>query len=130
MAVYRTKTFSKFARKNGLADGALRTAAQEVLDGNADADLGGGLFKQRVAKQSSGKSSGFRTLITHKTSKHVFFVHGFEKNAKDNIDPTETKALKKLAKILGAYSQDELETAVADGALFEIAENVDEDAQE
>jgi hypothetical protein len=130
MAVYRTKTFSKFARKNGLVDGTLQTAAQEILDGNPDADLGGGLFKQRVAKQSGGKSSGFRTLITHKTSKHVFFVYGFEKNAKDNIDATETKALKKLAKILGAYSQRELETAVADGALFEIAENDDEDAQE
>ena len=130
MAIYRTKAFSRFARQNGLDDGALSKAAKAVRDGNPDADLGGGLYKQRVAKRTGGKSSGFRTLITQKTSEHVFFVYGFEKNAKDNISETETKALKKMAKLFGAYTQEQLDVAITGGNLFEIVENDDEDAEE
>ena len=69
---YKVKSFDRFARKNKIPDGDLATAADEVLQGNFDADLGGGVYKQRVARKGGGKSGGFRTLITHKTSDHFF----------------------------------------------------------
>jgi hypothetical protein len=34
-----------------------------MTEGLFDADLGGGLFKKRIARQGQGKSGGFRTLV-------------------------------------------------------------------
>lgn len=97
MSVYRTKEFSRFARKAGLRDGALLEAARAVALGQWDADLGGGVFKQRIAREGGGKSGGFRTIILFKVGGHSFFVHGFAKSEKANIAPRELKALKRLA---------------------------------
>jgi hypothetical protein len=127
MGVYRTKVFSRFTRKNKISDQALLTAAQDIRDGKYDADLGGGLYKQRVARDGSGKSGGFRTLITHRVSNHFFFVYGFGKNDADNVDAAEEKVLKKLAKVFGNFTQDQIEESVADGALVEIEEQGDEE---
>jgi len=48
-----------------------------VVDGRFDADLGGGVFKQRVARAGGGKSGGFRTLIAFRVGASCFFVYGF-----------------------------------------------------
>ena len=120
MATYKVKLFSRFARKNGISDDALAAAAKDVRDGNFDADLGGGLYKQRVARVGGGKSTGFRTLITRKTSEHLFFVYGFPKNKRANIDSREEAALKALAKSFGAFTQQQLDTAVESGDLEEV----------
>jgi hypothetical protein len=120
MSVYKTKVFARFARKNGLSDEALSVAADAVSDGNFDANLGGGLYKQRVARSGGGKSGGFRTLITHKTSEHIFFVYGFGKKEKDNIDAREEKALKAMAKTFGELTQAQLALAVESGEFEEV----------
>ena len=80
MSVYRTKEFAKFARKAGLGSAVLLEAAKAVASDQWDADLGGGVFKQRIAREGSGKSGGFRTTIVFKVGGHSFFVHGFAKN--------------------------------------------------
>ena len=64
MAIYQVKAFTRFARQHRISRQALAVAATDVRDGRFDADLGGGLYKQRVARQGSGKSGGFRTLNT------------------------------------------------------------------
>lgn len=130
MSVYKTKVFSRFARKSKISDHALLTAVQGIRDGNYDADLGGGLYKQRVARDGGGKSTGFRTLITHRVSDHFFFVYGFGKNDADNIEDEEEKALKKLAKVFGGFTQDQIDKSIADGALIEIEEPDDENDEE
>lgn len=91
MSVYKTKEFSKFARKADLRGAELLEAAKAVVSGQWDADLGGGVFKQRIAREGRGKSSGFRTIILFKVGGHSFFVHGFAKNEKANITPKELK---------------------------------------
>ena len=97
MSVYATKEFVRFARKAGLADARLLQAARDVEVGNYDADLGGGVFKRRVARGGGGKSGGFRTIILFRVGGHSFFAHGFAKNAKANVSAKELKALKRLA---------------------------------
>lgn len=129
MSVFLTKSFARFARKSGLADEALIEAAFTVAAGQADADLGSGVFKQRVARVGGGKSGGYRTIILFKVGGHSFFAHGFAKNEKANISAKELKALKQLAALYLGYSADEISAAVNGGALIEVMEDGREDEE-
>jgi hypothetical protein len=129
MSVFLTKSFARFARKSGLADEALIEAASAVAAGQADADLGSGVFKQRVARAGGGKSGGYRTIILFKVGGHSFYAHGFAKNEKANISAKELKALKQLAVLYRGYSADEISAAVNGGALIEVMEDGREDEE-
>ncbi|WP_333807197.1 type II toxin-antitoxin system RelE/ParE family toxin [Phenylobacterium sp.] len=120
MSVYKTKEFSRFARKADLKSADLLDAAKAVASGQWDADLGGGVFKQRIARDGGGKSGGFRTIILFKVGGHSFFVHGFAKNEKANISPKELKALKALAATFLALDLSALETAKSAGEIAEV----------
>lgn len=120
MTVFMTKGFARFARKAGLADESLRTAAAEVAVGAHDADLGGGVFKQRVARAGGGRSGGYRTIILFKVGGHSFFAHGFAKNEKANVSAKEVKALKQLAAVYLGFSDEEIAAAAAAGELVEV----------
>ncbi len=120
MSVYITKEFARFARKGGLADTKLLEAAQGVAKGNYDADLGGGVFKQRVARDGGGKSGGFRTIILFRVGRHSFFAHGFAKNDKANVTPKELRALKRLANAFLGFSAKQLAVAEAAGELIKV----------
>ena len=130
MAVYVTKAFSRFARKAGLADARLLQAARDVAAGRYDADLGGGVFKQRVARDGGGKSGGFRTIILFRLGSHSFFTHGFAKSDQANVSARELKALKRLADVLLAFSEEQLRAARAEGDLIEVANDGDEKAED
>jgi hypothetical protein len=120
MTIFMTRPFARFARKAGLTDRALLQAASAVIRGECDADLGGSLFKQRVARSGEGKSGGFRTILVFRDGSHVFFVHGFAKSKKANVDDATLRALKRFADVLLGYSGKELSEIVADGRLIEI----------
>ena len=126
MTVYATKEFARFARKIGLADATLLRAARNVAAGRYDADLGGGVFKQRVARDGSGKSGGFRTIILFRAGGHSFFAHGFAKSDKANVSTKELKALKQLADVLLGFSKEKLQTAKASGELIEVVSDGDD----
>jgi hypothetical protein len=128
MGVYKTKEFSKFARKAHLGSTELLEAAHAVASGQWDADLGGGVFKHRIAREGGGKSGGFRTIILFKVGGHSFFVHGFAKSEKANITPKELKALKKLATTLLGLDAEALETASTAGEIAEVT-NIGEDGK-
>jgi hypothetical protein len=129
MSVYKTKEFSKFARKADLGSAELLEAARAVASGQWDADLGGGVFKQRIAREGGGKSGGFRTIILFKVGGHSFFVHGFAKNEKANITPKELKALKKLAASFLGLDAEALKKVSAAGEIAEVT-NDDEDGKQ
>ena len=104
MAVYKTRWFDRWARREGLDTPSLCAAVHEMTRGLIDADLGGGLVKKRIGRPGRGKSGGYRTLVaTNKGSRWVF-MFGFPKNERSNIDKDETEALKKLAAHLLAAS--------------------------
>ena len=128
MSVYQTKEFARFARKDKLSAKALIEAAADVAGGNFDADLGAGVFKQRVARQGGGKSGGFRTILFFKAGRHTFFAYGFAKSERANVSEKEFKALKKLANELLSYSAGQIATAEKAGELIELVD--DDDGEE
>jgi len=129
MSIYKTKEFAKFARKAKLGSEELLEAAQAVASDQWDASLGGGVFKQRIAREGGGKSGGFRTIILFKVGGHSFFVHGFAKNEKANITPKELKALKQLANTFLGLDAEALKKASAAGEIAEIRSDGDETKQ-
>lgn len=120
MSVYKTKSFVRFARKVGLTDAQLAVAAALVIEGRYDADLGGGVFKQRVARAGGGKSGGFRTLIAFRVGASCFFVYGFAKNDMANVTKKALEALQDYATLLLSYGEHERAQSVARGELVEL----------
>ena len=68
-------------------------APVEVAHRSADADLGGGVFKQRVARKGEGKSGGLRTII-FKAGGHTFFVRCACLTPVEPMKPAEIGALR------------------------------------
>lgn len=127
MSVYQTKEFARFARKERMSAKALLQAAADLARGHFDADLGGSVFKQRVARSGAGKSGGYRTILFFKAGRHTFFAYGFAKSERANVSAKELRALKKLADELLGYSAAKIAAAEAAGELIEL---VDEDGDE
>ena len=120
MAIYATRWFDRWARKQGLPLSALCKAVSEMAAGLFDAELGGGLFKKRIARPGHGKSGGFRTLVATNRGDRWAFVYGFAKNERSNIDSVEEAALKGLAYELLAYDASEIRQALLAGELTEV----------
>ena len=51
MRIFKTKPFARFADAEGLEDDDLRGAIGRAENGAIDADLGGGVIKQRIARK-------------------------------------------------------------------------------
>ena len=88
--------------------------------GTIDADLGGHVIEQRIARPGQGKSGGYRTIIIFKKDDKAFFVYGFAKSERENIDQKETDAFKKAAKILLALSDEQIQKLIENGGLTEV----------
>ena len=123
MTVYANKAFSRFAAKAKLDDAALLDAAAAVAGGDFDADLGGGVFKQRIAREGGGKSGGYRAILLFKVGRHCFFVHGFAKSTQAYVSAKELTALKKLADTMLGMSAGDIELAIKGGAIREVVES-------
>lgn len=115
-----TKQFSKWANKLNIPDHDLFTALSEVQDGIFEANLGGNLYKKRIRFQGQGKSGSGRTIICYKKDDRAIFVHGFAKNEKSNLSKKELEAFKELSKILLELSENDIATAVRNGALLKV----------
>jgi hypothetical protein len=93
MKVLKRKDFARWQAGERLPDAALCKAVVEIESGLVDADLGGFLYKKRVARPGAGKSGGYRTLLTARVGhRHVFLI-GFSKNMVANISHSEQKGL-------------------------------------
>ena len=123
MRILKNKVFNKWAAKERISDGSLRAAVDQMEQGLVDADLGGHVFKKRVATTGRGKSGGVRTLLVYQVGSKAFFVYGFAKNARANIKDDELEGLKKLANVLLAYTDEALADALESGALIEVEDD-------
>lgn len=103
-----------------MTDAALIEAIAQMERGLIDADLGGNLFKQRVALPGRGKSGSTRTLIATRFEEVWFFVYGFEKSERDNISARELALYQRLARELLGLTEAQLATALAGQALMEV----------
>ena len=94
--------------------------------GLVDADLGGGVIKQRVARPGKGKSGGYRTLILFRHGDRAIFAFGFAKNAQVNISKADLVLLRDAAAEALEWSGEELDRLVASGTLVEIEDGNDD----
>ena len=120
--VFRTRTFTRWMRKVGLTDDALCEAVSEMAQGLVDADLGGQVVKKRVALPGQGKRGGARTIVATKQSDRWFFLYGFGKNERANIDKDELKVFQEVAKELLGFSDRQLLTALSTGEIVEVCD--------
>lgn len=118
--IFRTRTFTRAMKKSGLTDEALVSAVEEIENGLIDADLGGNLFKKRVAVQGRGKRGGIRTLVATQLESHWFFLFGFQKNERSNITNAELRVLQEIAKDLLDLTDEQLRKATLRGELEEV----------
>src|ERR1017187_2341593 len=109
LRIFKSKWFVKFARKEGIADAKLCEAARRAETGAIDADYGGGVIKQRIARPNEGKSGGYRSIVLFRLGERAFFVHGFAKNDQDSINERQERFFKGLAKTLLNLSDDAIE---------------------
>lgn len=73
MRVFKTKWFTRYARRERISDHSLVEAIQRAERGIVDADLGGGVIKQRVARAGQGRSSGYRVLVAYRSGERAVF---------------------------------------------------------
>ncbi|PYE88478.1 type II toxin-antitoxin system RelE/ParE family toxin [Phyllobacterium leguminum] len=123
MRIFKNTWFQKFARKEQISDAALCEAVARVEKGLIDADLGGGVLKQRVARPGQGKSGGYRTIILYRQEQRAFFVFGFAKNERENIDREEETHFKKMAKDVLALSDTQIAEMVTRGYFSEVSDD-------
>jgi len=118
--IFKNTWFTRFADKEDIADTELKETVNQLEAGQADADLGGGVYKVRVARSSEGKSGGYRIIVFFKSEERTFFVYGFAKSARNNLDQKETREYKALAKKYLNLSDEIIERALKSGKFVEI----------
>ena len=118
--VFKYPRFSRFAGKEGITDDELRDVVSQLEAGQADADLGGGVFKVRLARPGEGKSGGYRVIVFFKSEERTIFAYGFPKSDRANISRKELRAFKNIAKDQLALTDDEIKAWIKRGTLIEI----------
>jgi len=124
--VFVTKEFGRFARAQKIGDEMLSEAVQRAGDGLVDADLGGTVIKQRVARPGQGRRSGFRTLIAYRPGQRAVFVHGFAKNERDDIDKDDLKRLRRFAAEILSWGEQRIRILLENGKWREVFHNAEE----
>jgi len=122
MCVFKIKAFSRWAKKQALSDKILHAAIIETIEGVFEANLGGNLYKKRIAIPGKGKRGSTRTLIAFKKGDCAFFIFGFDKGTRSNITDKEEHALKIFGNTLLSWSEKELNKRIKIGELLEIME--------
>ena len=124
--VFKLKTFARWAKRR-LSDEQLCKAAEEILSGAYEADLGGGLCKKRIAIPGQGKSGGVRTRVAKAGAHGIFFIAGRQKSD-PGTDFSEAQVAQ--AQIIGEALQKagikKLEALIEDEVLKEICHGCQE----
>jgi hypothetical protein len=123
--IFKSRWFQRFARKEGIADAALREAVGRAEKGKMDADLGGEVIKQRIARPGQGKSKGYRTIILFRRGtlsgrSKAFFLYGFAKSQRANIADDEEEQFKEAAKHVLALTEKQLAELLKRGDFMEV----------
>ena len=120
MQIFKTKWLARFARREGITDKSLREAIERAEGGLIDADLGGGLIKQRVARKGQGRSGGYRMIVGYRIEDRAVFLLGFAKNERENIENDELLSLREIAQNWLAADASKIQTELDLGNLQEI----------
>jgi hypothetical protein len=120
MRVFMVKAFVRFVRRERIRERALCEVVARIGKGLVDADLGGGLIKQRIAREGQGRSGGFRALIAIRHGRRVVFLYGFAKSERGNIGAARLAELKLYASRWLGLDDARIAQAIAGGDLLEV----------
>lgn len=95
-------------------------AIERARSGLIDADLGGGLIKQRIARKGQGRSAGYRVIVAYRAQSRVVFLYGFAKNDLDNISPNQLQTFRAIGTNWLAADAPTIQRATDEGELQEI----------
>lgn len=120
MRIFKAKRFNQWADSEGISDDHLSKMVHEIEAGLVDANLGGGLYKKRIAANGRGKRGGYRTLLAFRFAYRIIFLNGFAKNERENIELKEREVFRKLAEYYLHIDDGRLEILIKNGELIEI----------
>lgn len=120
MRIFKTKWFTRFASKEDIDDAKLVETVQSIESGLVDADYGGGLIKQRIARDGSGKSGGYRSVVAFRSENRSVFMFAFPKSDQENLTVVEKREYKKAAAIYLGMTESEIQKAIDNGVLIEV----------
>lgn len=123
MRVFKNAWFERFARKEKISAESLLDAVERAEKGLIDADLGGGVIKQRIPRPGAGKSGDYRSIVIYRHGKKAFFVFGFPKSNLGNIRDDEVEQFKKAAKSILALSDNQIRKLIESGQFEEVTTN-------
>lgn len=119
MRIFKTRTLARFTRQHAITDASLVDAIERAKRGLIDAELGGQIIKQRVARPGQGKRGGFRMLIGFGADRAVY-LFAFAKNERENISNGELLTLREIAATFLKARKQEISKALNDGTLIEV----------
>ena len=120
MRILKTKWFVRFVRRERISDSSLCEAVRRAQRGLVDADLGGGVIKQRVARPGQGRSGGYRVLIAYRPDARAVFLYGFAKSERDNVSDDELETARDVARGWLEANADQLARAIEEGLIQEV----------
>ena len=120
MRVFKNAWFGRFARKEKISVEALWEAVDRAEKGLIDADLGGGVIKQRIARPGESKSKGYRSIVLYRKDDKAFFVYGFPKSDLGNIRDDEQEQFKKAAKSILVLADEQIRQLIENGQFEEV----------
>lgn len=126
MQIFKTKWLARFTRHEQITDASLREAVIRAERGLIDADLGGGLIKQRVARKGQGRSGGFRMIVAYQTKDRAVFLYGFAKSERENINPSELATLREIATTWLNANAERIALGIAEDELQEVPNDYQE----
>jgi len=120
LRIFKTKDFSRLARQQRIGDGQLVEAVKRADRGLIDADLGGGLIKQRVPRPGQGRSGGYRVLLAFRFEARAIFLYAFAKSERENVEPDGLRYWREVAATYLKLDETRLVRLVTQHKLFEV----------
>ena len=125
MRVFKNKWFNHWARKENIPSSVLLDAAQEIVTGRVETDLGGCLFKKRLPRSGGGKRGAYRVIVGYKRpdESRIIFLYAFAKSDKANISVQEEAALSLVAESFVSTTEKQLQDLLVSGSILEVKNN-------
>jgi len=106
--IFKNTWFNRFADREGITDGELIEAVNRLEAGNADANLGGGVYKVRLARPGEGRAGGYRVIVFFRSEERTFFEYGFARSDRDNINERELRIFKEKARKAFSFTGEQI----------------------
>ena len=120
MRIFKNIRFTLFACREDISDSDLNEAVKQLEAKQATVNLGGNVYKVRLARHCKGKSGGYRVIVLFKSGDKAFYVYGFAKSNRANISEKELRIFKKAAKKYFAMTDEQIEISIKNDELVEI----------